>query len=632
MDGLSPAAETCPGCGVAPSMWLRDVLPPGFELHGGRYRLHHPLGKGGFGVTYLGEHLQLNAPVAIKEFFPQEQALRNSETRGLSVPTHGRDAFLRALARFLEEGRILARLRHPGVVRVSDLFEERGTAYLVMDLVEGGTLREELERAPEGRLEESRVRQLTEQMVEALHAVHMAGVCHLDIKPENVLLTEDSQPVLVDFGSARYHFGTETRTRTSSPYTEAYAAPELFGGKPGEPATDLYELGVMVHEMLTGTLPPSAVSRLMDLEGGWRLAVEMEPWRGLLESALSFRPEQRPRSVREWWEGAMRNPAARPTPYHSRSLAHSQDSPSVPADREEAQAVVLQIRSTTAGQVVTPPAAGLRSAPPVGPSAPHAAPPAGLVAMPPNPQGRERFRVEGVGSVLVAVPAGRFWMGSPGREEGRCDNEVQHEVVLSRGFLLGEAVVTSAEYGAVMGGKPSGSNGPDRPAVKVSWLDAVGFCNALSRRSGLEEAYMVSGGRVTWKGLSSPGFRLPTEAEWEYACRAGTTGARYGDLEAVAWYDGNSGGGTHAVRQKQPNAWGLYDTLGNVWEWCWDWYGGYPQGVVQDPLGPGSGLVRMARGGSWGDGARFARAACRYDLDPTDRFGDLGFRLARSLP
>jgi len=226
-----------------------------------------------------------------------------------------------------------------------------------------------------------------------------------------------------------------------------------------------------------------------------------------------------------------------------------------------------------------------------------------------------------------------------GGEEGRWDDETQHEVVLSRGFLLGETPVTQAEYQAVTLSNPSEFSGnPERPVENVSWLDAVGFCNALSRGLGLEEAYVVKGERVTWKGLSCPGFRLPTEAEWEYACRAGATGARYGELDDVAWYDGNSGyggnsgGETHAVRGKQANAWGLYDTLGNVWEWCWDWYGSYPQGVVTDPVGPASGSRRVDRGGSWGSGAQYARAANLNFYDPVYRNFYLGFRLARSLP
>ena len=129
-----------------------------------------------------------------------------------------------------------------------------------------------------------------------------------------------------------------------------------------------------------------------------------------------------------------------------------------------------------------------------------------------------------------------------------------------------------------------------------------------------------------------PGYRLPTEAEWEYAAQAGTTGPRYGELNAVAWYSDNSGGTTHRVGQKRANTLGLYDMLGNVWEWCHDWHGDYPGGSMTDPSGPGAGSGRVARGGSWGNGTRDVRAANRYGGTPGYRYDALGFRLSRSSP
>lgn len=233
---------------------------------------------------------------------------------------------------------------------------------------------------------------------------------------------------------------------------------------------------------------------------------------------------------------------------------------------------------------------------------------------------------------FVHVQPGRFLMGSPPGEQDRVSHEEQHEVVLTRPFLLGTAPVTQQEYQAVMGVNPSRFQGADVPVEQVSWFEAVAFCNALSRAEGLEEAYLIRGTDVRWKGLDCPGWRLPTEAEWEYACRAGTTGARYGNLDAIAWHSGNAGGQTHPVRQKAPNAWGLCDMLGNVWEWCWDWYGTYPGGRVVDPVGPDSGSGRVGRGGSWVFDALFARAAFRYYNSPVYRNVFLGFRLARSLP
>jgi len=150
----------------------------------------------------------------------------------------------------------------------------------------------------------------------------------------------------------------------------------------------------------------------------------------------------------------------------------------------------------------------------------------------------------------------------------------------------------------------------------VSWNDAVAYCQKLTERER-------AAGRIT----AQQAYRLPTEAEWEYAARAGTTGPRYGELDAIGWHNGNSGSEIHPVKQKAANAWGLYDMMGNVDEWCGDWYGDYPTGSVTDPSGPNSGSFRVHRGGSWFSDARFARSAFRYGwYDPGVRYYNLGFR------
>ena len=240
----------------------------------------------------------------------------------------------------------------------------------------------------------------------------------------------------------------------------------------------------------------------------------------------------------------------------------------------------------------------------------------------------------------VRVTPGTFTMGSPTGEEGREDDETQHRVTITRGYCMKATEVTQGEWQAVMGGNPSTFTncGANCPVEQVSWDDAVGYANALSRREGLPECYSGS----TFTGLGCRGYRLPTEAEWEYAARAGTTGATYESLDSVAWYDQNAGGTPHPVRQKQPNAWWLYDMLGNVYEWTGDSYGTYP-GTVTDPLGaaPGTGTdlfgaaatsPRVLRGGSLGSSARNARAADRIIATPDVRYGTLGFRLVRTAP
>jgi formylglycine-generating enzyme required for sulfatase activity len=185
-------------------------------------------------------------------------------------------------------------------------------------------------------------------------------------------------------------------------------------------------------------------------------------------------------------------------------------------------------------------------------------------------------------------------------------------------LLLGRHPVTQGEYNAITGASQSGEGDDALPVVDVSWLDAVDFCNLLSDTAGFARCYLVDGEEVTL-AATADGFRLPTEAEWEYACRAGSDGVRYGELDEIAWHRGNSGHRLHQVGGKQPNPWRLYEMIGNVWEWCWD---------IFDPeiYGP----YRVLRGGGWCDPPNACRAACRRRSHPTFHIDDVGFRLARS--
>ena len=241
------------------------------------------------------------------------------------------------------------------------------------------------------------------------------------------------------------------------------------------------------------------------------------------------------------------------------------------------------------------------------------------------------------GYEMVWIPAGSFTMGSPSSEPGRDDDEVQHEVRLTRGFWMGTTEVTQGLWQSVTGSNPSyfSNCGANCPVEQVSWYDAVKFANALSEREGLEACYVVNGERVSWpRGFECEGYRLPTEAEWEYAGRAGEGYLYAGsnELDSVAWTLGNSGEQTHPVAQKRPNGWGLYDMTGNVWEWTWDWYGSYANTDATDPVGPNTGSDRVGRGGSWNDDPRDARLADRGRSTPSVRLFNLGLRLLRSSP
>ena len=224
-----------------------------------------------------------------------------------------------------------------------------------------------------------------------------------------------------------------------------------------------------------------------------------------------------------------------------------------------------------------------------------------------------------LGMEFVGVPAGTFVMGSPEGEEGRFNDEgPQREVTLSRGFWMGKHEVTQGEWEAVMGRNPSEFTacGAECPVESVSWNEVQEFMGRLNER----EAAAGSAAR----------YRLPTEAEWEYAARAGTAGARYGELDAIAWYGDNSDRTTHPVGEKTANAWGLHDMLGNVWEWVSDWYGEYPSGAVTDPTGPDTGSNRGLRGGSWFNTAGYVRSALRNNVAPGYRYGSIGIRLVRT--
>ena len=233
-----------------------------------------------------------------------------------------------------------------------------------------------------------------------------------------------------------------------------------------------------------------------------------------------------------------------------------------------------------------------------------------------------------IGMKLVLISKGTFVMGSPESEQGRDDGETQHEVTISEDYYLGVFEVTRGQYEKVMGTNPSyfqkrvigKSDSSMYPVDQVSWEYAVEFCKKLSELPEEKKA-----GRV---------YRLPTEAEWEYACRAGSKaaysfGANSTSLGDYAWFGENSGNQTHPVGEKKANAWGLYDMHGNVWEWCSDCLGKYPKGSVSDPSGPSEGSERVIRGGSWIIVAAHCRSANRNWSDPSHGDDD-GFRVALS--
>ena len=226
-----------------------------------------------------------------------------------------------------------------------------------------------------------------------------------------------------------------------------------------------------------------------------------------------------------------------------------------------------------------------------------------------------RFTVNGVSFEMVRVEGGTFRMGATYEQEGDAESDEKpvHSVTLSS-YYIGKTEVTQALWQAVMGSNPSCFEGSDLPVEDVSWNDCQKFIQKLNRLTGRN-------------------FRLPTEAEWEFACRGGNNSRGYkysgsNNLGSVAWYGNNSGGQTRPVGTKAPNELGIYDMSGNVWEWCSDWFANYSSSAQTNPTGPLRGLIRVHRGGGCFDYAGDCRSSYRFYNDPTFRYNNLGLRLA----
>ncbi|HPJ36465.1 MAG TPA: formylglycine-generating enzyme family protein [Spirochaetota bacterium] len=253
---------------------------------------------------------------------------------------------------------------------------------------------------------------------------------------------------------------------------------------------------------------------------------------------------------------------------------------------------------------------------------------------------------------LVLINGGTFDMGSPTSEAWRGKDELPHRVTL-KSFYMGKFEVTQKEYSLLTGENPSRFKGNNLPVENITWYDAVRYCNMLSKKRNLKPAYTITGKTVTWN-RDADGYRLPTEAEWEYACRAGTE-TPFNTAKSISPDEANYYGTypymieTYYFQQKKletrpgiyrektvpvgsfaPNRWGLYDMHGNVWEWCWDWYGAYSSGSQNSPEGPASGTLKVNRGGGWNDFAKHLRSAYRSSTPPDNISFNIGFRVVRN--
>ena len=609
----------------------------------GRFNLIRRLGQGGMGAVYLAEQIAVgNRPVALKVL----------SRKLLDDPDF--------LLRFQNEAASTGRIHHPNVVTIYESGQaDDGTPYIAMEYLEGESLRQALTRR--GPLPVPEVAEILQQAARGLNAAHKLGIIHRDLKPDNIFLTypddelvapvsrpaqtvtpasppaqvegalaptsppANVQVKIVDFGIAKLReSGMHTQTGMVLG-TPAYMSSEQASGMRSDELdarSDVYSLGVVVYEMLSGRVPFQSDTPLGYLR---KHMLEEPPSFSAIAPGLGVPPAVESAVIKALVKD-------RDQRYMSAlDFAREMTTASQPSLRNQAP---LPLPSAL---IVSSPAAEV-SGPLVSTKIVRS-----LERPPPDSKGATKVNAKD-GLKYVWMPPGTFVMGSsPGDTECYDNEKPPHQVTITKGFWLGQTVVTVGTYKRFAGatgrqmppepkfdGRPlnPGWGNEAMPIVDVTWDDAQAYCS--------------------WAG-----GRLPTEAEWEYAARAGSAAARYGDLDEIAWYADNSGrqrldstriwnkdqanyarrlsengSGMHEVGQKRANGFGLYDILGNVWEWVNDWYDQnyYQNSLSQDPTGPVSGQLRVVRGGSCYGNLMNVRVSYRYWVDPAFRYSSLGFR------
>ena len=541
-------------------------------LDGGKYKIVKTLGQGGFGITYLAEQTNLGRKVCIKEFFMKEYGERTASPHtdseetvltGVSAVTTGAAAILgRYREKFVKEARTIARLDHPGIVRIHDVFEENATAYYVMDFIEGENLNDLVKR--EGALPEERALGYIRQVADALSYVHGHNIMHLDIKPANILVRKsDDKAILIDFGTAKQYDSEGTQTSTTPVGLSAgYAPIEMM--KPGgvqtfSPETDVYSLGATLYYLVTGQNPPDASERM-----------EM-----IMEGEKFQLPNSISNSTAEVIEQSMQARKKRIQTVNGFLDLLQSDGASARQRKAEEAAAAERKRQADLKNIIK----------------------------------------NSINQDMVSIPAGEFAMGCDSvgwlfNSNASPEESPKHTVQLSS-FFISKYTVTRKVWNYVMG---EVTGGPEYiPVDNVSWYEIQDFIKKLNE-------------------LTGESYRLPTEAEWEYASRGGRkekeTYAGDDSIEIVGWYKDNSSSKIHPCGQKLSNGYGLYDMSGNVWEWCADGFQKYSKDFEINPFHQNEKL-KVLRGGSCASEKWKCRVTCRASAAPDIKRPRYGFRLAK---
>ena len=584
-------------------------------LQGGKYKIVGHISSGGFGNTYEGVHTMMDTKVAIKEFFPKRFCNRDENTSHITVATQSNKELVDKLRKkFIEEAKAIFKMNHPNIVKVHDIFEENGTAYYVMDYIDGKSLGDIVKQR--GPLPEVEAVGYIRQVADALKYVHSLNRLHLDIKPGNVMVDATGHAMLIDFGASK-HYDMESGENTSTLMgvnTKGYAPVEQSTQSftKFSPATDIYALGATLYKLLTGITPPdanllmakeetlaplpscisksthNAVLKAMTLIRADRPQT-IDVFLGLLDSKITNSFDDEVTMCKETEKARQTKEKRRLTEEQKRNTAKKSSSKNawlwIVIGVIAVVGIIIGVNSMSQ-QIFS-----------------------------------KTYTANGVSFDMMMVKAGTFTMGATSEMKDPYSNEKPtHQVTLTNDYYIGKTEVTQALWKAVMGNNPSYFKGDNLPVENVSWDDCQKFISKLN-------------------SLTGQNFRLPTEAEWEFAARGGNNSNHYqysgsNELGDVAWYDGNSGGKTHVVATKQPNELGLYDMSGNVSEYCSDRLGDYSSSSLTNPTGPNSGSLRVLRGGAWDGYARCCRSSYRgYDTPGGAPFSDghLGLRLVLVL-
>ncbi|MFN6541064.1 MAG: SUMF1/EgtB/PvdO family nonheme iron enzyme [Nostoc sp. EkiNYC01] len=566
------------------------IWKSGYQLQNGKYTIENDIAQGGFGITYLARD-ENNQPVVIKT---------------LNESVQRRPDFAKLQQDFLNEAVKLAKCNHSHVVKVREVFPEGQLWCMAMEYIEGEHLADRVQRL--GVLSEAEALGYIQQIGEALTVVHQNGLLHRDVKPANIIVrSHKREAVLIDFGIARDFIPDLTQIHT--PYLSHCFAPieQYQTVAPRGAYTDVYALAATLYFLLTNRLPPVAPNRATGtvLKSPQQInsSISDRVNQAILKG-MEVEPENRPQTMQEWLESLKEPPVIVVAPTRRKFI-----------QTVGLMAVGLGV-TVTVGKLITDASRKKLSLQTFNFET-VTVDAKGTITNRRN--GEAKYFVEDLGNgvtlEMVQIPGGTFKMGSPEGEVGRKkDESPQHQVTVP-GFFMGRYEVTQAQYQAIMGRNPAEFKGEKLPVEQVSWDDAVEFCQKLSQKTGKT-------------------YRLPSEAEWEYACRARTTTPFYfGETittDLVNYYGtstyasapkGTYRGDTTPVGSFPPNAFGLYDMHGNVWEWCQDHYHDNYNGAPTDGRAWASDNTnfRLLRGGSWVNNPEECRCASRYSYDRAER-------------